>query len=566
MGTLYQEFQISFTEKVNRIIYTIKRFKFIGDRISDEWYARSDLKRGLGIIAVIFAILKDLLFKGFYFALAILLPVFLCGDITSGSKFRMEEWSDMFIWVFFFMNCAIGSFFASKIFGAEEKDYMLLHLLRVNPKKHYICKCLVSHLSQTFYYTLFMIISLSVFGNMPVWKVLRFMAVYLAFRFIGEAAKLKINLKFGMPFTDKNKTVAGIYYIYITVMVIIAYAAYPVIYFIRYQKDMTSLDVPDLEKILSFPVVYFAIIVIGVLCTIYIFRCQKYTLIAGKMASYSVIQAKTAEVENASKSAYEVKEEEISDEEMKSHMFMDKTGYEYLNALFFERHKRLVRKHIRNKTIIAAVVFGAVTLALILINIFASKDFRVKNYDEIWNEVNQIMAILIFIMYMASSGENLTKAMFYNCDYSLLKYGYYRTKEAIIINFRIGLRYMIKAEIPMVVVISAGILADTLLLGKIEHWVTMVSIIICVALLSVFYSVVYLCMYYIFQPYTAEGAVTGVGYKVCSGIIYMASYMCLQIKTVPSYFAWVVLGITVVGLISSYIIAYVAAPKYFVLK
>ena len=566
METLYQEFQISLTEKINRIIYTLMNLKFIGERIPSEWYARTGLKRGIGVIAVILSIIKDIIFKGYYFALVIFTPIVIFGATVSDDNFYIKDWSDMIIWVFFFMNCMIGSFFASKIFETDEKDYMLLHLLRVNPKKHFLYKCFASHLSQTVYYTIFMLIAVSVMGSIPAWRVFRFMVIYLSFRFIGEAANLKLNLKFGIPFTDKNKTVSRLYYIYMTIMLIVAYVMYPVVYFLSGVKKFADTPVMPIDKILSFPVLYIAIILFGVFCAMYIVRCDKYAFIAGKAANYSVIQAKTAEVENVGKEVYEVKEDDISDEEMKSHMFMDKSGYEYLNALFFERHKRLVGKHVRNKAIIAGGAFGAVAVALIIIDIFASHEFRVKTYDEVWSAVNQLITVLIFIMYAASSGKNLTKAMFYNCDYSLLKYGYYRTKEAILTNFRIRLRYMVKAEMPMVLVISAGIVIDTLLLGKISEWVQMLSIIFCVALLSIFYSVVYLCMYYIFQPYTEEGAVTGFGYNFCSGAIYMVSYLCLQIQTVPSYFAWVVLGITIAGLIISYFIAYLVAPKHFVLK
>ncbi|MCI5502287.1 MAG: hypothetical protein MR409_10330, partial [Lachnospiraceae bacterium] len=75
METLYQEFQISLTEKINRIIYTLMNLKFIGERIPSEWYARTGLKRGIGVIAVILSIIKDIIFKGFYFALVIFTPI-----------------------------------------------------------------------------------------------------------------------------------------------------------------------------------------------------------------------------------------------------------------------------------------------------------------------------------------------------------------------------------------------------------------------------------------------------------------------------------------------------------
>ena len=176
------------------------------------------------------------------------------------------------------------------------------------------------------------------------------------------------------------------------------------------------------------------------------------------------------------------------------------------------------------------------------------------------------MTIFVFLMYCITSGRSITRALFYNCDHSLMKYGYYRRPDAILKNFRIRLRFMLKSELPMVVVLCVGFVIDTIIIGKADQWVKLLSIIACIVLLSIFYSVVYLCMYYIFQPYTEGGKETGVGYSVCKGVIYVVSYSCLQIDTLPQYFAAIIMVITVVGLVAGYALAYLMAPKRFVLK
>ena len=122
--------------------------------------------------------------------------------------------------------------------------------------------------------------------------------------------------------------------------------------------------------------------------------------------------------------------------------------------------------------------------------------------DSVWQGVNSFVPIMVFMMYLASSGQNLTQAMFYNCDIFLLKHGYYRAPEAILKGFAIRLRYMIRAELPTVSVLCGGIVVDTLLLRQQAHMIQMLSIVCCVCILTVFYSIVFLCMYYIFQPFT----------------------------------------------------------------
>ena len=62
--------------------------------------------------------------------------------------------------------------------------------------------------------------------------------------------------------------------------------------------------------------------------------------------------------------------------------------------------------------------------------------------------------VLILILYWLSSTQKICKAMFVNCDVSLLKYGFYRDKKGILSNFRSRLKKMIAYNlIPSIVMI-----------------------------------------------------------------------------------------------------------------
>ena len=176
--------------------------------------------------------------------------------------------------------------------------------------------------------------------------------------------------------------------------------------------------------------------------------------------------------------------------------------------------------------------------------------------DGVWSTVNMLLAILVFIMYCSSSGEKLTQAMFFHCDASLLKYGYYRTPEAIISSFRIRLRYMIRTECPFIAAFCAGVFINLMLLGRFRNILQIIAILFCIVMLSVFFSVLFLCMYYIFQPFTEAGNTTSVGYKICTIGIYLVAYSCLQIHTPPTYFAAIILGVTVVTLVAALLLVW----------
>ncbi len=572
LSTFKTEFKIKNADTVNRIIYSIKKLKFIGDRIADDWYVRADVKGVLNIFALLRRFLGNTFSKFIYMFFVLVTPCgFFMELIEEAQGESVVDLMDVIVWAFFCMNCLLGSFVASKIFSNDEKDYLFLELLRMNPKKHFVSKCFTNALSQIVYYGIFLFIITIVISDWSILQYLSLLLVYTGFRFIGEAVKLKLNDKFGIPFTEKNIVVAGRYYLYCIVITLLAYGLMVVPYIVSRLVDGVSytsfyqLAEQADNVVTSLPIVIVSLF-LGAVSIRYIVKYDRYRTIGKKTANYNIVNEKADVMKNTTLKQAEIKDKDITEEECKAHLYEEKEGYEYLNALFFERHKSLVKKPVRIKVLILAAVMVILMVTLIVLNIFMGE----KKFEEIsfliWEVISSVFPIFVFFMYCASSGKSLTTAMFYNCDYSLLKYGYYRKADAILLNFRIRLRYMIKMEMPMVGVISLGMIVNTLLLHRLDKWLELLAIIVCIALLAVFFEVVYLCMYYIFQPYTEGGSVTGFGYKLCTGIIYIAAYSCMQIHTNPIYFSIGVLIVTVIGLVVSYLVAYKVAPKYFVLK
>lgn len=59
----------------------------------------------------------------------------------------------MLFWIFFFMNFLLGSFVNSTICACDEKDYLLVGLLRIDAKKYFLLKIFKSQITQIIYYT-----------------------------------------------------------------------------------------------------------------------------------------------------------------------------------------------------------------------------------------------------------------------------------------------------------------------------------------------------------------------------------------------------------------------------
>lgn len=547
----YLKFQISFTEGVNRLIYTLRRLPFLGDRISESIYARTDVKRKLGILSLIGKLFGWLIGKLLYFGLFLALPAALL------NQFGGVPLTDQMIWSFIVLNCFWGSRGSSQIFVSEESDDLLLNQLHMDPGLHFRSKMLIQHLSQFVFYSIAMLAFLAGgCGNSPV-LVLRLMLFYLAFRSIGEAFTLKINDYFGIPLEEYCKGLDRVLTVCNMLLLVLAFGLPVLLRQFHY--------IVLWRWLLAWPVVL-VVCATGILALLYLKRYPRYCLVAKRVSHKSAMEAseKMLQTSLAETSADQITEDAV--EQAHAHLFEEKEGYEYLNAIFFHRHKKLVSRSTKIKSVIVGIVLGIVAAVLIAMQLWYPADVFDKYMVTAWDMVQRMLPILVFGMYCASSGKALTKAMFYNCDKSLLKYGYYRTSQSILINFRIRLRYMIRNELPLMAVFSIGLLVDMLLMRQAGHWVQMLAIIVCVILLTIFYSVVYLCMYYIFQPYTEAGAEIGAGYKFCSAIIYIASYECMQIDTLPTYFTGAVLALMVFALMVAYMAAWKLAPRRFVLK
>ena len=559
------ETKLGVAQNVNMVIYSIRSFKPLGRLISEEWYVRSDIKAVLTVLVVIWRFLADLFGKLFYFVAVICAPNLAFTGLFEWNRATLAKG---ILWTFFFMNCMLGSFVNSHITSSGDKeDYLVLILMRISPKEHYLMEILVEYTRQFVYYTLFLAVTVCGLLKQPVGWLPWLMTVYLFCRFLGEAVRLKLNDKYGMPYQDVNKHVTGATYSYNVYMFLLAYLVYPVLTLVQGQKNVYNAVVDAGAFAMGIHVILLVAALVGAVFAVrYLWRYPDYTLIAKRFCNLQKLNAVQEAQKQTQKASYELQDKEVKEEELQEHLFENKTGYDYLNAIFFHRHKRLVRNIVRMKVILVGAVLGIAAIALIIAQIMMStKEYSVL-CGQVWSGVNRALPVLVFIMYCCSSGENLIKAMFFECDASLLKYGYYRSNGAIHSCFRIRLKYMLRTELPTVGVFCGGILLNMIILRQMEHWLQILEILLSVCMLTVFFSMFFLCIYYIFQPFTEDGGTVGIGYKICTMGVYLISYSCLQLDTPPAYFALLVLLVTVVILMVGFLLAWTLAPKTFHLK
>lgn len=225
-----------------------------------------------------------------------------------------------------------------------------------------------------------------------------------------------------------------------------------------------------------------------------------------------------------------------------------------MNELFFKRHKRLVYRPIRLRMLIILVAGAA---------LFALSFLMEDSLDSV--QLIDLLPPCVFFMYILNISMKTTKAMFMNCDVSLLHYGYYRQPKAIFENFRIRLKTLSYYNLLIAIVLCAVVNLLTMRYPISFTWASLLLFDLTIIILSIFFSVHYLFVYYIFQPYTEEFDMKNPFMSILNGLVYFLCYMCLQLEG-NIWFATGVLVATVLYICISLLLVWRLAPKTFHLK
>ena len=252
-----------------------------------------------------------------------------------------------------------------------------------------------------------------------------------------------------------------------------------------------------------------------------------------------------------------MKEDDFTAEILESKKFENMKGYDYLNAIFFARHKKLLQKPIK----IRLYIIGAAFVILSVIGIVSPGLDK-----ELDKGILGVLPAFVFIMYFASIGDQVCKAMFYNCDISLLRYGFYRDKAVILKNFKVRLLKLTGLNLVIGGAMSIAFLSFLAVAGVNFTLLDLIYFVASILCLSVFFSVHHLFLYYVFQPYTTELGMKNPFFKIINVVVYLICYGCLQIRNAPGFFTLALIGATAVYIILGLTLVYKLAPGRFRVK
>lgn len=229
-------------------------------------------------------------------------------------------------------------------------------------------------------------------------------------------------------------------------------------------------------------------------------------------------------------------------------------GFEYLNELFIKRHKKILWNSTKKISCVCAFL-----VATVLVIIYLMPEARA--------DLNKIvmtwLPYFVFIMYAINRGMNFTQALFMNCDHSLLTYSFYKQPNFILRLFQIRLREIMKINAVPALVIGGGLALILFASGGTDNPLNYVVLIVTVLCMSLFFSIHYLTVYYLLQPYNAGTELKSGTYRIIMSVTYLVCFALMRLRMPIMIFGLMTIVFCVLYSIAASVLVYRFAPKTF---
>ncbi|MBP1590639.1 MAG: hypothetical protein ILP22_01190 [Oscillospiraceae bacterium] len=538
----FKQLKISFFREGNELIYYLQKFPLTKKLVTDECYKNRDVKLFLSIINKIRKTILEFLLGCLAVFFTVIFPCLVFDD-PSAVKNNQALMFHLMFWMF----CIFGAFGHNRVAApsVDRNDFIMLHVMHT-PAKEYYMTLLFRRIIRTFA-DFFVLVF---FGGLKTWLLC--CAYVICFRCIGEAVHLFLYDR------KKSKSTRSTMQVF----------SFTISFIIGEILTVSKLgNVGTYGVMTSVPGIILTVLAATFSC-IYMVKYRRYRMIAKELVTYEQITA--VKKENVKQNALKAqlvmnKNDEKVMLKSGSEKFENKKGYEYLTAIFFDRHRHLFLTKAVVKLGIVLVVAAVIFILYAFVpNFGKSSDFL---------SVARKAPAMIYWLFIMSSGQIICKALFYECDRVLLKFGYYRQGRAVLENFRYRIRYIILIDLIPSLVLGFIPIEIVLLAHREDFLVTACFAGLGYIAASVFFSVFHTMMYYIFQPFTEEMTEHGKAYKVINFLMILGTWTLYILsnddtwtETSLRYFFVIFAIATVLFIPVSFILVYKLAPKRFYLK
>ncbi|WP_042201985.1 hypothetical protein [Paenibacillus camerounensis] len=512
LRTLNTVMEVRGVSGANRLIYYFRGIPVLGKTMKDSVYSNWALKKTFTVIALILRILFAFSTRFAYLGLIIYLPVLMtAGDLPLTQQY------DLYLHILVLLSFAVSAVSNAIILESKRDKYICVKLMRMPADKYMHATLSLKGISFFVYFVPAMMVFAGLFGA-PLWHGILLALLLTLWRTAAEALHLLVFDRKGIVVVKQNALVWSV--------IGIGYA----LAFLPLYTGSAWLDMDTV--LISLPAVL-AVLLPGIIAVIYIARYPRFRNAVDAVTKIDdPLLDMSRMMKEANRKQVETKEQDISAEQLQPGQFTGKNGYAYLNAIFFSRHRRLLVQPIQRRLMIIA----GLSAAGLLLQLTAPELFA-----QLIRYLIGGLPVFVIVMNFTSIGELVCKAMFFNCDLSLLRYGFYRERAAILSNFRIRLLRL--SGLNLIPAAAICLALNLLIFLSGEGWSAAEALIFSgtVLGLSLFFSVHHLFMYYIFQPYSTELNMRNPFFTIVNSIITGVAVIALQFKGAPGQFALFVL-------------------------
>ncbi len=520
--TLKISFALKNTYRVNSILYALKQMLLIKMILPSALYGARGLKIFANILSVIWEILSAFLGKFIY--LMCIYAVVAYGYDGYSNKI------ELFLHMLLFLTI-IGAFMNTNLFNPTKEKYYAVFLMRMDAKQYVLINYGYAILKVVIGFLPFMIMVGSVL-DLPLW-----LSIILPFSIAGlklfiAATSLWDYEKRGLAYNENR--LGKFLWAFVALMIIVA-CGLPAV----------NIAVPQIVS----TALFIAFVPLEIIGAVKVIRFDEYK------AVFRDLFAQTQPFADKKTQALRKQSEKYISAD--TSITSDRKGFEYLNELFIKRHKNILWS--------ASKMITYVCLVLIAGAIIASYVF--PEFREVTNHlILNWLPYFVFIMYIINRGTGFTQALFVNCDHSLLTYPFYKQPGMILKLFAIRLREIMKINALPALVIGAGLSLLLFITGGTDNVLNYAVIIVSILCMSAFFSVHYLTIYYLMQPYNAATEIKNGMYQVVKVATYVVCYYMIKVRMPTIVFGTLTIVFCILYCMIACILVYRFAPKTFRLR
>ncbi|MGN0984931.1 MAG: hypothetical protein ACI4OU_00405 [Candidatus Enterenecus sp.] len=520
----------------NKVIYWLGRIPLIRRLVSDTLYSAKEGKLALSILLWVWRAIKSFAGTFLYVGVMCVLPLLI---VAEPAGLRQEF--GRFCWLLFMLSFVTGALLNPCAVASDQLKYTCVRMMGMSAGRYHLAAELKHHLEYfiTFTAALVTVSALMGRGALPG---LVLSAELSCARLIMEWFHVWAYDRLGRPLFGRT-------WFSLTVIFAGLAAAY---------VPGLLLDLGTEHWLLSAPV-FLILLAGGVFSVVMLCRYPRYYRLTLDVCTADKVSAEVAQQKSAGAAFQDVrlKDSDLTAEGECANL----SGWPYLQALFFRRHSRMMYKPLKYILIGIAAVTVICCVPLLI--------FRGEDLSELFSHVTAVLPFCVFFLYIIQSnimGTRITKAMFYNCDLAMLKYGWYRQPGVVLKNFALRFRRLCGVNLLMSGAVCVMFTAMVLCAGGRPPLVDYIAFLIALLCLGVFFAVHSLGMYYLFQPYTSDLKIKNPFFGLVNTVIYILCYACIQIRSTPRWFTPVVLAVTVAYSAVILLLVWKRSPRTFRVK